>query len=131
MKYVEALLIKFAMIFAALFIILGLVYGVELIELFILSLIITAVGFVGDLIIYPKTSNKLATGGDFVIVFLAVWLLGLWLIENPDFSLIMAALYSALLVAAGEWFFHIYLTKRVWEQKETSHTTEHDEPRQL
>lgn len=130
MKYIEALLIKFAMIFAVLFIILGLVYGVELFELFIISLIITAVGFVGDLIIYPKTSNKTATGGDFIIVFLAVWLLGLWLIENPDFSLILAALFSALLVAAGEWFFHIYLTKRVWEQKETSHTIEHDEPRQ-
>ncbi|WP_084243978.1 DUF2512 family protein [Planomicrobium okeanokoites] len=130
MKYIEALLIKFAMIFSALFIILGLAYGVELYEIFIISLIITAVGFVGDLIIYPKTSNKIATGGDFVIVFLAVWLLGLWLIVTPDFSLIMAALLSALLIAAGEWFFHIYLTKRVWEQKETSHTTEHDEPRQ-
>ena len=130
MKYIEALLIKFAMIFSVLFVILGLAFGVELYEIFIISLIITAVGFVGDLIIYPKTSNKIATGGDFVIVFLAVWLLGLWLIATPDFSLIMAALFSALLIAAGEWFFHIYLTKRVWEQKETSHTTEHDEPRQ-
>ncbi|MFC3212028.1 DUF2512 family protein [Planomicrobium okeanokoites] len=130
MKYIEALLIKFAMIFSVLFVILGLAFGVELYEIFIISLIITAVGFVGDLIIYPKTSNKIATAGDFVLVFLAVWLLGLWLIANPDFSLIMAALFSALLIAAGEWFFHIYLTKRVWEQKETSHTTEHDEPRQ-
>lgn len=130
MKYVEALVIKFAMIFAVLFIILGLVYGVGLFEIFIISLIITAVGFIGDLVIYPKTSNKTATGGDFVIVFLAVWLVGILLIESPDFSLILAAVYSALLVAAGEWFFHIYLTKRVWEQKETSHTIEHDEPRQ-
>jgi len=29
---------------------------------------------------------------------------------------------SALLMAAGEWFFHLYMKKRVWEQKETSHT---------
>lgn len=130
MKYMEALLIKFAMIFSVLFVILGLAYGVELFEIFILSLIITVLGFVGDLIIYPKTSNKVATGGDFVAVFLLVWLLGMWLIENPDFSLVMAALFSAVVVAAGEWFFHIYLTKRVWEHKETSHTTEHDEPRQ-
>ncbi|RAZ80950.1 hypothetical protein DP120_01280 [Planococcus halotolerans] len=130
LKYIEALLIKFAMIFSVLFVILGLAYGVELFEIFILSLIITVVGFVGDLTIYPKTSNKVATGGDFVIVFLAVWLLGMWLIQNPDFSLVMAALYSAIVVAAGEWFFHIYLTKRVWGHKETSHTTEHDEPRQ-
>lgn len=131
MKYMEALLIKFAMIFSVLFIILGLVYGVGVFDLFILSLIITIVGFAGDLTIYPKTSNRVATGGDFVAVFLLVSLLGMWLIENPDFSLITAALITAALVAVGEWFFHIYLTKRVWEQKETSHTTETDEPRRM
>ncbi|EGA88732.1 hypothetical protein GPDM_13816 [Planococcus donghaensis MPA1U2] len=130
MYYIEALFIKFSMIFAVLFIILGLVYGVEVFEIFVFTIIITVVGFVGDLIIYPKTSNKLATGGDFFIVFIAVWLLGLWMIENIDFSIVMASIFSALLVAAGEWFFHIYLTKRVWGKKETSHTTEHDEPRQ-
>lgn len=122
MKYLEAILIKFAMVFSVLFVILGIAYGVEVFEIFILSLIITAVGFIGDLIIYPKTSNKVATGGDFVLVFLIVWLGGLWLINNPDFSLVMPAIYSALLIAVGEWFFHIYLTKRIWEQKETSHT---------
>ena len=119
MKYLEAILIKFAMVFSVLFVILGIAYGVEVFEIFILSLIITAVGFIGDLTIYPKTSNKVATGGDFVLVFLIVWLGGLWLINNPDFSLVMPAIYSALLIAVGEWFFHIYLTKRIWEQKET------------
>lgn len=122
MKYLEAILIKFAMVFSVLFVILGIAYGVEVFEIFILSLIITAVGFIGDLTIYPKTSNKVATGGDFVLVFLIVWLGELWLINNPDFSLVMPAIYSALLIAVGEWFFHIYLTKRIWEQKETSHT---------
>lgn len=122
MKYLEAILIKFAMVFSVLFVILGIAYEVEVFEIFILSLIITAVGFIGDLTIYPKTSNKVATGGDFVLVFLIVWLGGLWLINNPDFSLVMPAIYSALLIAVGEWFFHIYLTKRIWEQKETSHT---------
>ncbi|WP_033542569.1 DUF2512 family protein [Planococcus sp. CAU13] len=131
MKYIEALLMKFAMVFSVLFVILGLTYGVEVFDIFIISLIITVIGFVGDLVIYPKTSNKVATGGDFVLVFLLVWLLGMWLIENPDFSIVMAALFTAVVVAAGEWFFHIYLTKRVWEQKETSHTTEHDEPRRM
>lgn len=130
MKYIEAILMKFAMVFAVLFIILGLVYGVELIDIFLISLVITIIGFVGDLLIYPKTSNKIATAGDLVLVFLLVWLLGMVWIENPDFSLVMPAIYSAIIIAAGEWFFHIYLTKRVWERKETSHTTTHDEPRQ-
>lgn len=130
MKYIEAFIIKFAMIFAVLFIVLGLAYGVEVFDIFLISIILTVVGFIGDLTIYPSTSNKVATGGDLVLSFAAVWLLGLWLIDNPDFSLVMAAIYSAVLIAIGEWFFHIYLTKRVWEHKETSHTTTHDEPRQ-
>ncbi|RNF40279.1 DUF2512 family protein [Planococcus salinus] len=130
MKYLEAFIVKFAMIFAVLFIVLGLAYGVQVFEIFIISVILSVVGFVGDLTIYPSTSNKVATGGDLVLAFAAVWLIGLWMIENPDFSLVMAAIYSAVLIAAGEWFFHIYLTKRVWKQKETSHTTTHDEPRQ-
>lgn len=131
MKYLEAFLIKFAMIFSVIFLILGLVYGVGVFEIFILSIIITVLGFAGDLTIYPKTSNNIATGGDFVAIFLIIWLGGMLLIENPGFSLVTAALFIAAIAAAGEWFFHIYLTKRVWEQKETSHTTEHDEPRQM
>lgn len=131
MKYLEAFLIKFAMIFSVIFLILGLVYGVGVFEIFILSIIITVLGFAGDLTIYPKTSNKIATGGDFVAIFLIVWLGGMWLIENPDFSLVTVALITAALAAVGEWFFHIYLTKRVWGHKETSHTTETDEPRQM
>lgn len=131
MKYMEAFLIKFAMIFSVIFLILGLVYGVGIFEIFILSIIITVLGFAGDLTIYPKTSNKVATAGDFVAIFLVVWLGGMWLIENPDFSLVTVALITAALAAVGEWFFHIYLTKRVWGHKETSHTTETDEPRQM
>lgn len=121
MKYLEAILVKFAMVFSVLFVILG-AYGVGAFQISILSLIITAVVFIGDLIIYPKTSNKVATREYFVLVFLIVWLGGLWLIDNPDFPPVMTAIFSGLLIAVGEWFFHIYLTKRVWEQIETSHT---------
>ena len=130
MKYIEALLMKFAMVFAVLFIILGLAYGVEFFDIFLISLAITIIGFVGDLVLYPRTSNKVATGGDLVLSFLLVWLFGMVLIENPDFSLVMAAIYSAVVLAIGEWFFHIYLSKRLWEHKETSKTVKRDAPRQ-
>lgn len=118
------------MVFAVLFVILGLTYGVEVFDIFLLSLVIALVGFIGDLVLYPRTSNKVATGGDLVLSFLIVWLLGMALIENPDFSLVTAAIFSAIVLAAGEWFFHIYLTKRLWEQKETSKTIKRDAPRQ-
>lgn len=128
MKYIEALLMKFAMVFAVLFIVLGLAYGTEVFDIFLISLVVTAVGFIGDLIIYPRTSNKVATGGDFILDFILIWLLAELWIENPESSMLLPALYSAALIAAGEWFYHIYLTKRLWGHKETSHTLDH-EPR--
>lgn len=130
MKYIEAILMKFVMVFAVLFVILGIAYGIELIDIFLISLAITVIGFIGDLLIYPRTSNKIATSGDLVLVFLLVWLLGMAWVENPESSLVMPAIYSAIVIALGEWFFHIYLSKRLWAHKETSHTTTHDEPRQ-
>lgn len=129
MKYIEAFLIKFAMVFAVLFIILGLVYGTEIMDIFLISLVVSVIGFVEDLIIYPRTSNKIATAGDLILVFVIVWLLAIAWIENPDFSLVMASIYSAVLIAAGEWFFHIYLSKRLFKDKETSHTLKHEPKR--
>lgn len=126
MKYIEALLMKFAMVFAVLFIILGIAYGTEVFDIFLISLVVTAVGFIGDLIIYPRTSNKVATGGDFILDFILIWLLAELWIENPEQSMLMPALFSAALLAAGEWFYHIYLKKRLWEHKETSHTLDQE-----
>ncbi|MGK7376729.1 DUF2512 family protein [Planococcus sp. 1R117A] len=122
MKFIEVLLMKFAMVFAVLFMIFGLTYGTGVFDIFLISLVITAVGFIGDLIVYPRTSNKVATAGDLVLDFILIWLLAALWIENPDFSIVMASIYSAVLLAAGEWFYHIYLSKRLWEHKETSHT---------
>ncbi len=122
MKHIEAILMKFAMSFAVVFLILGLIYGVSVFTIFLISLAITAIGYAGDMVIYPLTSNMMATGGDLVLAFLLVWLLGEFLIENPDFSILAASIYTAILIASGEWFYHIYLKKRLWDQKETSHT---------
>ncbi|WP_434400218.1 YndM family protein [Planococcus sp. 11815] len=84
MKHIEAILMKFAMSFAVVFLILGLIYGVSVFNIFIISLVITAIGYAGDMLIFPRTSNKLATGGDLVLAFVIVWLLGEFLIEKPD-----------------------------------------------
>ncbi|MDE4085539.1 YndM family protein [Planococcus maritimus] len=122
MKHIEAILMKFAMSFAVVFLILGLIYGVSVFDIFVISLVITVIGYVGDMLLFPRTSNKIATAGDLVLAFLIVWLLGEFLIGNTDFSILAATIYTAILIAAGEWFYHIYLKKRLWEQKETSHT---------
>ena len=122
MKYIEALLMNLRLEFAVLFIVLGIAYGTEIFLIRHKTRGMDAVGFVGDLVIYPRTSNKVATAGDFVLDFVLIWLLAELWVENPETSMLMPALYSAALIAAGEWFYHIYLKKRLWEHKETSHT---------
>jgi hypothetical protein len=129
LRYLEALLMKFAMVFVTIFLVFGIGYGVNVMEIFLLSLVVTGVGFVGDLLLYPKLGNNIATAGDFVLSFVLLWIFGgLW-IQNPDFSLITASIFTAFLLAAGEWFYHIYLTKRLWNKKETSHTLKHEPKR--
>ncbi|MGI2327956.1 YndM family protein [Planococcus sp. YIM B11945] len=129
MKHVEAFIMKYAMTFVVLFLVLGIAFGVEIADIALIALAVSVIGFIGDLVIYPRTSNKIAVGGDFVLSFVVIWLLGMALIENPDFSILMAAIYSAVLIAVGEWFFHIYLSKRVFGKKETSHTLKHEPKR--
>lgn len=128
MRYVEAIIMKFLMVFIALFLVLGLFFGVGLWPIFLVSLAVTVLGFIGDLIVYPRTTNMKASIGDLVLVFVVVWIMLALLIDNPDFSFFWASLFSAILIAVGEWFYHIYLTKRTFGKKTTSHTLER-EPR--
>jgi uncharacterized membrane protein YvlD (DUF360 family) len=129
LRHVEAFIMKYVMTFVVLFIVLGLAFGVQVGDIALISLAVSVIGFIGDLVIYPRTSNKVAVGGDFVLSFIVVWLMGMALVNDPGFSPFWAALSSAVLIAVGEWFFHIYLSKRVFGDKETSHTLKHEPKR--
>ncbi|MDN7242002.1 DUF2512 family protein [Planococcus sp. N028] len=129
MRHVEAFIMKYLQTFVVLFIVLGIAFGVQVGDIALIALAVSVLGFIGDLVVYPRTSNKIATGGDFVLSFVVIWLLILALVENPDFTPFLAALSSAALIAVGEWFFHIYLSKRLFGNKETSHTLKNEPKR--
>lgn len=65
-----------------------------------------------------KKRNMMATIADIILSFLVIWLMGDGMIKGADNEIIRAALFSALVIGVGEWFFHKYLDKNVFPEKD-------------
>ncbi|MEM1505512.1 YndM family protein [Domibacillus sp. 8LH] len=129
MEHVKAILIKFVMIAVVLGIVLTGIYDGEFGDTLLISLVLTIVAYIlGDLLLFRRTGdnhgpssdyvkrNTIATVSDAVLAFLVVWLMGKALFIN-DGDVLSAAFLSALIIAAGEWFFHKYLDDHVFREK--------------
>lgn len=126
MKHVNALIIKFVMITAALWIVLGLGFDVSFGDIIITGIILTIVSYIlGDLFVLPAYENSAATIADFGLAFAGVWMIGYFLYEQP-ISLRFAALLSALLISVGEIFFHRYMANQVIIRGSVSRKDEDD-----
>jgi len=134
LEHVKALFIKFVMIAVVLGIVLTGIYDVEFGDTMLISVVLTVVAYIlGDLLLFRKAGddhernadhakrNMVATVSDAILTFLVVWLMGKALFAN-DSDLLQAAVLSAIIVAAGEWFFHKYLDNQVFDEKH-HHTT--------
>jgi amino acid transporter len=134
MDHLKALVIKFVMILVVLGIILTGIYDGEFEDTLLISLVLTLVAyFLGDLMIFRKAGddhdrnsdhvkrNIIATISDAVLAFVVIWLMGKSLFTD-DGDVVTAALISALIIAAGEWFFHKYLDRHVFDEKHPAHT---------
>lgn len=125
MNHLKALVIKFLMIAVVLLIILTGIFDVEFGDTLLISLVLTLVAYVlGDLMVFRKAGdrsdqtkrNAIATVGDIVVAFLVIWLMGEALFADTQ-DIIMASIISALVIGAGEWFFHKYLDRNVFPEK--------------
>ena len=134
MDHLKALAIKFIMILVVLGIILTGIYDGEFGDTLLISLVLTLVAYVlGDLMIFRKAGddhdrnsdhvkrNTIATISDAVLAFLVIWLMGKALFTD-DGDVLAAAMISALIIAVGEWFFHKYLDRHVFDEKHPEHT---------
>ncbi|MDN7245228.1 DUF2512 family protein [Planococcus shenhongbingii] len=145
MNHLKALIIKFVMIAVVLSIILTGIYDVEFGDTLLISLVLTLLAYaLGDLMVFRKTGNQTAHGhagnthannhenhkkrntmatiADIVLSFLVIWLMGDALINNSE-DIVQAALISAIVIGAGEWFFHKYLDRNVFPEKDAHATT--------
>ncbi|WP_366249668.1 YndM family protein [Terribacillus aidingensis] len=127
MKHVKALVIKFIMILAVLWIVFTLMFDTEFSDTLLMSVVLTIAAYViGDLLILSRAGdrskpdgdftkrNAIATVSDAILTFIVLWLLGEALL-NPDDNVVMASLISAVVIGIGEWFFHRYVNNNVIE----------------
>ena len=136
MNHLKALVVKFLMIAVVLLIILTGIFDVEFGDTLMISFVLTLVAYVlGDLMIFRKSGdrdnhnrtdhkkrNTIATISDIVVSFLVIWLMGEALFADTE-NLMTAAILSALVIGGGEWFFHKYLDRNVFPEKDTHATT--------
>jgi hypothetical protein len=112
MNSIRALIIKFIMITAIVWIIFGL-YGFTFGDILVSSVLLTGVSYiVGDRIILPRFGNVAATVADFGLVFIMLWFLGSYLFEPVD-GLGTASFIAAVIIGIGEALFHRYLEREV------------------
>ena len=121
MRHLLALAIKFVMVAAVLLIVLTLLFDVSFVDTLLISLALTALSYaMGDIMIFlnagrpenQSSRNTIATFADFVMAFLAIWLIG-WLLTGQNIEMVTPALVAALILSAGEWFFHLYVDRSV------------------
>lgn len=113
MKYITSLLIKFIIMTAVLWVILGGAFGVSFADILITSVVLTGLSFViGDLYFLPMIGNVGAAMVDFVLALAGVWALGSFLFEEPV-NLGTASLTAAIGVAIGELLVHWYMKTKV------------------
>ncbi|MFS0560467.1 YndM family protein [Terribacillus sp. 179-K 1B1 HS] len=127
MKHVKALVIKFIMILAVLWIVFTLMFNTEFSDTLLMSVVLTIAAYViGDLLILSragdrskpdgdfKKRNTIATVSDAILTFIVLWALGEALL-NPDDNVVLASLISTVVIGIGEWFFHRYVNNQVIE----------------
>lgn len=128
MKHFISLVFKFLLVSIVLAVVLMLLTPVDLIDVLYISLVLTIVSYIiGDLIILPMTNNFIATVTDAVIGVITIMLFNYAIIkENIYFS---AALIASIVLAAGEWFFHKYVSIAVISDRNENDDLSRDEMR--
>ncbi len=100
------------MTLVGLFLILTIGFGVAFWKVLLLTVVIGAVSYPGDLFIMPKIKNMPAVIADFVLAFLIIWFVGMAVFE-PGTPAALAAFISAAVLAYGEYYFHFFLATHV------------------
>ncbi|MYL70507.1 DUF2512 family protein [Halobacillus litoralis] len=119
MTHVKLLALKFVITLGILFIILGLGFDVSFGNVFLISLVVSALGYLGDVTILKKSSNTMATAGDFVLSFAVIYFMTDALTVGDD--VFEATLISAISLAIFEYFFHQSVARSLDQEKEENH----------
>ena len=114
--YVKSFFMKLVMVTIVLWIILGMFFGVSLLDILLTSVLVTVAGYIGDVFLLPFIGNVFASIGDFIFSFVLIWLLGSFIYEGP-IALGTASFIAALALMMGEMYLHRYMESRIFEPR--------------
>lgn len=134
MNHVKAIVIKYVMIAVVLSIILTGIFRLEFSDTLLISFVLTLLAYIiGDLGIFQnagdpsehKKRNLIATFSDVILAAIVIYFMGQNVTDNND-NLLTAAIVSAIVIGLGEWFYHKYLDKQVFNREEVYHSAQRD-----
>ena len=134
MDHIKALAIKFLMIAVVLGIILTGVYDMEFGDTLLISFVLTLLAYVvGDLGIFQNAGSRtdqnkrniIATVSDVLLAAIVIYFMGQNFMQDND-NVVTAAIVSAVVIGLGEWFFHKYIDKRVFDRADAPRNTQRD-----
>ncbi|WP_075619064.1 YndM family protein [Paenisporosarcina indica] len=112
----KSFLIKWIMVLAVLWIVLGWFYGVSFTDILFTSVVLTVVAYVADVYILPRVGNVFAAILDFILAMAVIWFMGSFLFEGP-IALGTASFISAIIITIGELMFHRYMKNQVFDKE--------------
>lgn len=95
---------KFGLTLIVLWIV-GFLFDLTFGEILLTSIILTAVSFLGDLFLLPKTGSVLGTALDFILAFILIWVIAANLFVSV-ISYESYALIGAIFLTLFEVFYH-------------------------
>lgn len=121
MKHIVALCIKYVMTAVILEVVLMFMSTLSFSKILLISLAVTIIAYViGDLLILSKSNNTTATICDAVISFITIY--AFYYIPTFGSISITNSIVSAVVVAIGEWFFHKYMARSVFPDRDREHS---------
>jgi uncharacterized membrane protein YvlD (DUF360 family) len=115
---------KFLINSLLLYLVLSFLEGVSTTTVLLLSIILTAIGYLLDIYLLPRIGNLFSVLTDLLLVFTVVWLAGTYWFDTdigtqnyklnavPLFGI---SLLAAVVLSAAEWFYHRWLLKAMYK----------------
>ncbi len=126
MNHTYQVLLKFLYVTFILYIILGVIFGVDYSSILFVSIALSLIGYASDLLLLPRIGNLFTTLSDTFLSYLIVWFIGTYFfdidigLQNYKVNhvpLFQISLAVSLAYSVVEWFYHRWFFK-ILEKKE-------------
>ncbi|CAN7248776.1 DUF2512 family protein [Rossellomorea sp. LjRoot5] len=112
MNHVKAFALKGIMTLALLSIVMGLGFRLSAESIALTAVLYGAISYgIGDMAFLHKTNNLLTTAVDLALTFVLVFSVVIWFEGLNAGIAASSAFISALMMAVGEYFFHLYIKR--------------------